>query len=196
PVLIGDIATIPMEGSLLPETYDFSYHDTRQNLIERMKKSMQEELRALWEKRAGDIPFATPDEAVTLASIVEKETRLHDERPRVAGVFINRLKKHIPLQSDPTVIYAVTLGQAKLDRVLTYKDLQTSSAYNTYSRQGLPPTPIANPGRASLAAVLNPEHNDYIYFVANGTGGHVFAKTLKEHNHNVAQWRKMQKNVK
>jgi UPF0755 protein len=193
PVLTGGIVALPPEGSLQPETYKFSYGDTREKIINRMEKAMQQTLGALWEKRAADLPFKTPAEAVVLASIVEKETALPNERPRVAGVFINRLNKNIPLQSDPTVIYAVTQGKQKLPRPLTLQDLKMASAYNTYVVAGLPPAPIANPGKASLAAVLNPEKNDFIYFVADGTGGHVFAKTLEEHNNNVARWRALQK---
>jgi len=196
PALTGDIADLPPEGSLLPETYGFSYHDTRAGIVERMKKSMAGALADLWEKRDPAIPLRTPAEAVILASIVERETGLPGERPRVAGVFTNRLKRGIPLQSDPTVIYAVTLGHEKLDRQLTYKDLKQPSAYNTYVIKGLPPTPIASPGKASLAAVLHPEENDYIYFVADGTGGHVFARTLKEHARNVAHWRAVEKKAR
>jgi len=195
-ILTGTIPNLPAEGSLLPETYHFSYGDTRQDIIGRMKKSMQKTLNSLWKKRAANLPLKTPEEAVILASIVEKETGVTDERQRVAGVFINRLNKGILLQSDPTVIYAVTDGKEKLDRLLTTKDLKTPSPYNTYIVTGLPPSPIANPGKASLAAVLNPEKNNYIYFVADGTGGHVFSRTLKEHNNNVARWRKLQKNAK
>ena len=191
-VLTGAVDPLPPEGSLLPETYKFSYGDTRQGIIERMKKSMQEEMTALWSKRAADFPLSE-SEAVVLASIVEKETALPAERPRVAGIFLNRLHKGIPLQSDQTVIYALTLGQSVLTRPLTYADLRRPSVYNTYVATGLPPTPIANPGKATLAAVLNPEKNDYIYFVANGTGGHSFAKTLQEHNRNVAKWRLLEK---
>jgi UPF0755 protein len=196
PVLTGAVEKIPEEGSLLPETYNFTHGDTRQELIERMQAAMKRELDMRWKDRAEGLPFSTPAEAVVLASVVEKETGVATERPRVAGVFLNRLAKGIPLQSDPTVIYALTLGQRKLDRLLTLKDLKTDSPYNTYMVPGLPPGPIANPGAASLNAVLHPEQNDYIYFVADGTGGHAFAKTLEEHNKNVAAWRKIQKQAK
>ncbi len=192
PVLTGDVTT-PPEGSLLPETYHFSHGDQRQAIIERMQKSMRDALQAEWEKRSAALPVKTPAEAVILASVVEKETGLAAERPRIAGVFANRLRQGIPLQSDPTVIYAITQGKEKFSRSLTYKDLKNPSPYNTYVVPGLPPGPIANPGRASLAAVLNPEKTDYIYFVADGTGGHAFAKTLQEHNNNVARWRKLAK---
>ena len=195
PVLKGAVNLLPAEGSLLPETYNFSYGDTRQSIIDRMEKSMQEELEILWEKRPPDFPLQTPQQAAVLASIVEKETALAGERRRVAGVFLNRLNRGIPLQSDPTVIYAVTQGSVKMNRALTWQDLKIHSAYNTYIVKGLPPAPIANPGKESLAAVLAPEKNDYLYFVADGSGGHTFAKTLKEHNNNVARWRRMQKNI-
>ena len=193
PALDGTISTLPPEGSLLPETYHFSRGDTRQDILNRMNKSMADEIGDLWEKRDPAVPLKTPEEAVVLASVVEKETGLAAERPRVAGVFVNRLNRNIPLQSDPTVIYAVTLGHAKLDRSLTYKDLKMASPYNTYVTPGLPPTPIANPGKASLEAVLHPEKNDYIYFVADGSGGHAFSRTLAEHNANVEHWRKIEK---
>ena len=190
--LTGTITPVPPEGSLLPETYKYSYGDTRQSVINRMKKAMQETLDSLWQKHEPGLPLSE-QEAVVLASIVEKETGLAAERPRVAGVFLNRLHKGIPLQSDPTVIYALTLGQSVLGRPLTSADLKKPSPFNTYVASGLPPAPIANPGKASLAAVMNPEKNDYIYFVADGSGGHAFAKTLQEHNSNVAKWRALEK---
>jgi UPF0755 protein len=192
PALTGDIPLLPVEGSLLPETYKFTYGDKRQAIIERMKKSQQDEMTVQWTKRAADFPLSE-QEAVVLASIVEKETALPDERRRIAGVFLNRLKRGIPLQSDPTVIYALTLGQNVLGRPLTHDDLKKPSPYNTYIASGLPPAPIANPGKATLAAVLNPEKNDYIYFVADGSGGHAFSKTLQEHNRNVTKWRMLEK---
>jgi UPF0755 protein len=191
--LTGALAALPAEGTLLPETYYYTYGMTRQMIVERMQKAMRETLAALWESRTADTVLKTPEEAVVLASIVEKETGLAAERPRVAGVFINRLRRNMPLQSDPTVIYAVTGGQVKLDRALSLADLKTPSPYNTYKVRGLPPSPIANVGKAALEAVLHPEAHDYLYFVADGTGGHAFAKTLAEHNNNVAKWRKIQK---
>ena len=195
-VMAGKIETVPPEGSLLPQTYNYSRGDTRASLIDHMSRDMKKTLAELWEKHAPSDQVKTTEEAVALASIVEKETGLPDERPRVAGVFYNRLKLGMPLQSDPTVIYAVTQGKAKLGRPLTRADLELPSPYNTYAHAGLPPTPIANPGRASLEAVMNPEKNDYIYFVANGTGGHSFARTLDEHNRNVAKWREASKQSK
>ena len=195
-VLSGSIVNMPAEGSLLPETYSFSRNDERQTVIKRMQEAMQAELETLWPQRAAGLPLKSKEEAVILASIVEKETGIAAERPRVAGVFINRLNKKIPLQTDPTVIYALTQGRKKLERALTYDDLKIPSPYNTYLVQGLPPAPIANPGRDSLRAVLNPENNDYLYFVADGSGGHVFAATLQEHNKNVQNWKKIKKNLK
>ncbi len=192
------ITDIPAEGTLLPETYQFVSGDTRQDLVARMQKDMADTLASLWALRAKDLPITTPEEAVTLASIVEKETGVEVERRRVAGVFINRLKTGMKLQTDPTVIYALTKGMPEddgkgpLGRRLLRKDLEnTDSPYNTYMYAGLPPGPIANPGKASLVAVLNPEQHEFIYFVADGKGGHVFAKTANEHEQNVVDWRKI-----
>ena len=194
--LQGKIDTPPPEGSLLPQTYNYSRGDTRASIIDHMTRDMKKTLAELWDKHAVNDFVKTTEDAVTLASIVEKETGLPAERPRVAGVFYNRLKLGMPLQSDPTVIYSVTQGKEKLGRPLTRADLENGSAYNTYAHPGLPPGPIANPGRASLEAVMNPEKNDYIYFVANGTGGHAFARTLDEHNRNVSKWRELESKAK
>ncbi|WP_374653784.1 endolytic transglycosylase MltG [Dongia sp.] len=196
PVLDGPLPPPPAEGTLLPETYFFVRGDARGALVERMKANMTETLAQLWAKRDKAIMLETPQEAVILASIVEKETGLRDERARVAAVFHNRLKKGMALQSDPTVIFAVTLGKAPLGRDLTYSDLKRDSPYNTYVVTGLPPSPIANPGSAALKAVLNPAKTKELYFVADGTGGHAFAETLDGHNKNVAKWRKIQKQNK
>jgi len=185
-------AMLPPEGSLLPETYFFTRGDTRAQLLERMHKSMQDALAELWPARDGTLTLANVAEAVTLASIVEKETGVPEERPHVASVFFNRLAKGMPLQSDPTVIYALTDGKGPLGRALSKADLQVANPYNTYVNPGLPPGPIANPGRASLQAVLHPDSTKDLYFVANGTGGHAFASTLDEHNKNVAAWRRQQ----
>ena len=149
-------------------------------------------LAELWQARAEGLPFDTPEEAMVLASIVEKETGVPEERRQVASVFVNRLERGIRLQTDPTVIYGVTNGQGALGRGLRQSELRRETPYNTYVIDGLPPTPIANPGRASIEAVLNPAQTDFIFFVADGTGGHAFAETLAEHNRNVAQWRKIE----
>lgn len=197
--LEGEIKNLPKEGSLLPDTYHFVKGETRSQKILQMQAAMTKALDELWEKRADNLPIKTKKEAVILASIVEKETGVAKERERVAGVFINRLRKSMPLQTDPTVIYAITKGKIKeggkgpLGRRLLRKDLDIESPYNTYKNAGLPPGPIANPGYAALKATLNPEENDYIFFVADGTGGHVFAKTLTEHNRNVAKWRQIRR---
>ncbi len=189
----GEINAVPSEGSLLPETYYFSLGDSRQSLIARMADNMAERLAALWEKRVEGLPIDNPQQALVLASIVERETGEDDERALVAGVFINRLHKGMRLQSDPTVVYGLSNGTGEIGRPLTRKDLKTAHPYNTYVIKGLPPGPIANPGEESLAAVMAPAETDYLYFVADGTGGHAFAKTLAEHNKNVAKWRQFQK---
>ncbi len=194
--LTGEVTEIPPEGSLLPETYHFDRGMDRRMLVTRMQQAMQATIKALWETRAGNLPVKTPEEAIILASIVEKETGIAAERPRVAGVFVNRLNVGMALQTDPTVIYAITLGKEKLDRPLYRKDLNIQSPYNTYVVTGLPPGPIANPGRASIAATLQPEEHDYFYFVADGTGGHAFGKTMDDHARNVNQWRKIQRGEK
>lgn len=194
--LEGEIAELPREGSLLPETYHYSRGDTRAALVARMQKSMADTLARLWAARSDTAPVSSVEEAVILASIVEKETGVAAERAKVAGVFANRLRQGMPLQSDPTVIYAVTEGKYKLDRPLSRKDLAAPSPYNTYLHAGLPPTAIANPGASSIAAALTPEATDAIYFVADGTGGHVFARTLAEHNANVAKWRAIERQRK
>jgi UPF0755 protein len=199
PELQGDIAGIPAEGTLLPQTYDYTRGEQRQAVIERLRHAMRDTLEDLWPGRAENLPFSTKEEALSLASIVEKETGVTQERKRVAGVFINRLRHGIPLQSDPTVIYALTkgrhenAGRGPLGRRLLTKDLETVSPYNTYLNSGLPPGPIANPGRDSIEAVLHPEDHDYLYFVADGSGGHVFAATLAEHVQNVDKWRKIRR---
>jgi UPF0755 protein len=194
--LSGEITDIPPEGSLLPETYHFDRGMDRRALITRMQRAMEVTIKELWETRADNLPIKTPGEAIILASIVEKETGITAERQRVAGVFVNRLNVGMALQTDPTVIYAITQGKEKLDRPLYRKDLNIQSPYNTYVVTGLPPGPIANPGRASIAATLQPEEHDYFYFVADGTGGHAFGKTMDDHARNVNQWRKIQRGQK
>ena len=189
-VLQGEITLPIAEGSLLPETYFFTYGDTRNDVVRRMQSAMAEVLADHWNKRAENLPLASPQEALILASIVEKETGVVEERARVAGVFINRLRIGMRLQTDPSVIYGIEqeTGQA-LDRELTRADLDKPTPFNSYLIPGLPPTPIANPGADSIAAVMNPLATDELYFVATGNGGHHFAKTLEEHNKNVASYR-------
>jgi UPF0755 protein len=188
--LDGVVAEVPPEGVLLPETYHFHRGDSREVVLQRMQESMTKALAEVWQMRAENLPLQSPEEALALASIVEKETGVDGERALVAGVFVNRLRKGMPLQSDPTVVYGITLGKAPLGRALTRQDLAQPSPYNTYQINGLPPGPIANPGRAALEAAVNPAVTDFFYFVAAGDGGHTFAKTLREHNNNVAKWRK------
>ncbi|PWC46377.1 endolytic transglycosylase MltG [Azospirillum sp. TSA6c] len=190
--LTGDLPKPPKEGSLLPETYHFAYGDNRAALIERMQTAMTQALAEAWKNRDQNLPFETPQQALTLASIVEKETGIAAERPRVAGVFVNRLEAGMKLQSDPTVIYALTDGSGELGRALTRNDWKFESPYNTYVATGLPPGPIANPGKASIQAVMKPERHEFLYFVADGSGGHVFAKSLADHNRNVTKWREVQ----
>ena len=192
-VLQGEANVIPAEGALLPETYHFERGTSREEIVVRAERAMDETLRKLWNERVNGLPISTPEEAVILASIVEKETGVAAERPLVASVFINRLRRGMRLQSDPTVLYGITEGSGPLGRALTRTDLDQWTPYNTYQIKGLPPGPIANPGRASLAAVLQPAETDYLYFVADGTGGHAFGKTLDEHNTNVRAWRKLQR---
>lgn len=189
--LVGDLPEeMPAEGSLMPDTYPFQRGTTRQEVLDRMKKAQSDFLADVWEKRIEGLPISTPEEMVVLASIVEKETAKADERPRVAAVFINRLRKGMRLQSDPTILYGIFGGEGKpSDRPIYKSDIETPTPYNTYTIPALPPGPIANPGRAALEAVANPSRTDELFFVANGTGGHAFAKTLDEHNQNVARWR-------
>ncbi len=188
--LTGEITTVPPEGSLLPETYHFGRGMTRQKLIEKMQAAQQQLLDRLWPRRAANLPVKTRAEALVLASIVEKETGKAQERSHIAGVFGNRLKKNMRLQSDPTIIYGITGGKGGLGRPIRRSEIRRKTPYNTYQINGLPPTPIANPGRAAIEAVLNPMPTDDLYFVADGTGGHVFAKTLAEHRKNAIRWRR------
>lgn len=193
PSLSGEITQIPSEGTLLPDTYRISKGMSRQDLIDRMQIEQGKFLQALWEKRQTDLPFTTPLEALVLASIVEKETGRADERERVAAVFVNRLKKKMRLQSDPTIIYGIVGGQGSLGRPISRTDIDTKTDYNTYRIDGLPPGPICNPGRDSIAATLNPAATTDLYFVADGSGGHTFSDTLAEHNAAVQNWRKIEK---
>ena len=189
--LVGIISQTPKNGTLLPETYHYSYGDTKEGIIVRMQNAMKRVIDAEWEKRADNLPLKSKQEAIILASIVEKETSRDSERPMVAGVFINRLNKKMRLQSDPTVIYAVTDGRLDLNRSLKKKDLKIQHPYNTYVIPALPAGPIGNPGKDAIKAVLNPAQTEALYFVATGRGGHAFAKTLKEHNQNIQNWLKV-----
>jgi UPF0755 protein len=190
PVLTGEIGEVPPEGTLMPDTYKFTRGATRQQMIEQMQRAQSRAVEQAWSRRSADLPVKTPEEFVTLASIVERETGRADERPRVAAVFINRLRDGMRLQSDPTVIYGLFGGAGKPpERPIYQSELDKPTPYNTYVNAGLPPTPIANPGRAALEAVANPSRTQELYFVADGTGGHAFATTLDEHNQNVARWR-------
>jgi UPF0755 protein len=193
PVLVGDIAEVPAEGTLLPDTYKFSRGDTREAVLERMARERDRVVNEVWSRRVEGLPITSRLELVILASIVEKETGIADERSRVASVFINRLNRNMRLQSDPTVIYGIFGGAGKpADRAITRADLDRPTPYKTYLIDGLPPGPIANPGRASLEAVANPSRTNDLYFVADGTGGHAFAETYEEHLRNVARWRQVQ----
>jgi UPF0755 protein len=189
--LEGELPPPPEEGSLLPETYFYALGDSRDAMVRRMQDAMRQTLEELWPQRAEGLPFRSRREALILASIVDKETGLADERHKVAAVFVNRLRRGMRLQADPTVIYGLTEGERQLGRELSRRDLEHDSVYNTYLIDGLPAGPIGNPGRASIEAVLNPAVVDYLYFVADGSGGHAFARTLDEHNRNVARWRKV-----
>ena len=191
--LTGPLPSLTAEGGLLPETYNFSWGDSRAEVIARMIRAMEEAVADAWSKRAPNLPLTTPRDLVTLASIIEKETAVAAERARVSAVFVNRLRKGMRMQSDPTVIYGITGGKAPLERALTRADLDRPTPYNSYTNSGLPPGPIANPGRASLLAAAQPGNFDDLYFVADGAGGHAFAQTLEEHNRNVARWRRLQR---
>ena len=190
PILTGPVPVVP-EGSLLPETYLFERGTTRAEILARIHKAQETLLAQLWPKRKAGLPFSSQEDALKLASIVEKETSIASERPRIAAVFINRLQDGMRLESDPTIIYGLTRG-VPLGHPLRQSELATPNPYSTYQIAGLPPTPISNPGRDAIAAVLNPPDSQELYFVANGTGGHAFAKTIAEHQKNVAQWRKLE----
>lgn len=190
--LSGEVAEVPPEGSLAPDSYEVRPGEDRGALLARMAERQRVRLAEAWANRAPDLPLATPQEALILASIVEKETGVPEERGTVASVFVNRLRRGMRLQTDPTVIYGITGGREPLGRGLRQSELRRETPYNTYLVDGLPPTPIANPGLASIEAALNPDDTPYVFFVADGTGGHAFAETLAEHNKNVARWRRIE----
>lgn len=192
--LTGEIGSLPPEGSILPGSYDYIPGDTRQSVLDKMQGAMTRALAEVWEARIADLPLASPAELLILASIVERETGVAEERPQVAAVFVNRLRQKMRLQSDPTIIYGITLGQSTLDRGIRRSEIEAKTDYNTYQINGLPPTPIANPGIDSLRAVANPDAHDYLYFVAKGATpreGHVFAETYADHQRNVARYREI-----
>jgi UPF0755 protein len=194
-IFTGEVHEIPREGTLLPETYKFPRGTTRDQAIARMQQAQKRVLAEIWEHRSPDLPIKTPEQLVTLASIVEKETGRADERSRVAAVFINRLRQRIKLQSDPTIIYGLVGGKGTLGRPIKRSEILQPSPYNTYVVEGLPPGPIANPGRASLEAAANPARTRDLFFVADGTGGHAFSDTYEQHQKNVARLRTMEKQI-
>lgn len=191
-VLAGDVAVTPAEGVLGPDSYSVKQGDDRAGLLARMEVTQQKWIAEAWEARDTSLPIANPEELLVLASLIEKETGVARERGQVASVFVNRLNRGMKLQTDPTVIYGITKGEGILGRGLRRSELRAATPWNTYVIDALPPTPIANPGRASLLAAGNPEDTPYIFFVADGTGGHAFAETLDEHNANVVKWRKIE----
>ncbi|MCV2864620.1 endolytic transglycosylase MltG [Defluviimonas sp. WL0075] len=190
--LAGEVKEVPAEGYLMPDSYEIKRGASRAELLADMEERQRATIERLWAERAGDLPYDTPEAGLVMASIVEKETGVPEERPVVASVFVNRLRQGMKLQTDPTVIYGLTGGKSVLGRGLRQSELKKDNPYNTYVIEGLPPTPIANPGEDSIRAALNPAQSDYLFFVADGTGGHVFAKTLDEHNRNVAKWREIE----
>jgi UPF0755 protein len=194
-IFTGSVREIPREGTLLPETYKFPRGTTREQVIQRMQQTQKRVLTEIWERRNPDIPVRTPEQLVTLASIVEKETGRADERSRVSAVFVNRLRQKIKLQSDPTIIYGLVGGKGTLGRPIKRSEITQPSPYNTYVIDGLPPGPIANPGRASLEAAANPARTRDLFFVADGTGGHAFTETYDQHQKNVAKLRSMEKQI-
>ncbi|HML14366.1 MAG TPA: endolytic transglycosylase MltG [Xanthobacteraceae bacterium] len=191
-VLTGNIREIPKEGSLLPETYNFTRGTSREQIIQRMQHEQRRVVQEVWERRSSDLPIENPDQLVVLASIVEKETSKPEERTRVAAVFVNRLKQRMKLQSDPTIIYGIVGGKGSLGRPITRSDMELKTRYNTYMIDGLPPGPIANPGRASLEAAASPARTKELYFVADGTGGHTFSESLDQHQKGVARLRQIE----
>jgi UPF0755 protein len=191
-VLTGNIKEIPREGSLLPETYNFTRGTSREQIIQRMQHEQRRMVQEIWERRSSDLPIENPDQLVILASIIEKETSKPEERTRVAAVFVNRLKQRMKLQSDPTIIYGIVGGKGSLGRPITRSDIELKTRYNTYVIDGLPPGPIANPGRASLEAAASPARTKELYFVADGSGGHAFSENLDQHQKGVARLRQIE----
>ncbi|WP_300014734.1 endolytic transglycosylase MltG [uncultured Roseobacter sp.] len=191
-VLEGSVEELPPEGSLAPDSYEVRPGDDRAEIIAQMQNAQELRVAQAWLNRDENLPIETPEELLVLASIIEKETGVSDERGQVASVFVNRLNRGMRLQTDPTVIYGVTEGKGVLGRGLRQSELRRATPWNTYVIEGLPPTPIANPGTASLEAAARPLETDYVFFVADGTGGHAFAETLDEHNRNVAKWREIE----
>jgi len=191
-LLTGEVIQVPREGTILPDTYRFPRGFTRQGIIDRMSRDQRTVLADVWKRKPADLPIKTPQELVILASIVEKETGRADERPRVAGVFINRLNRKMKLQSDPTIVYGIVGGKGTLGRSIMRSEITQPTPYNTYTIDGLPPGPIANPGRAAMEAVVNHSRTKDLYFVADGSGGHAFAETLEQHNRNVGRWRQIE----
>jgi UPF0755 protein len=189
PVLTGNIREVPREGTLLPETYRFTRGTTREQMIQRMQQQHRRLITEIWERRMPDLPIRTAEQLVVLASIIEKETGKPEERTRVAAVFINRLKQKMKLQSDPTIIYGLVGGKGTLGRGILRSEIEQPTPYNTYVIDGLPPGPIANPGRASMEAAANPARTKELFFVADGTGGHAFADNYEQHQKNVARLR-------
>lgn len=194
--LSGEIAAAPAEGAILPETYGIEKGMGRQEVLDMMVVKRAQVLQAEWEKRQPDLPFKTADEALVLASVIEKETGRADERDKIAGVFINRLRKGMKLQSDPTILYGLYGGAVQWGKPILQTEIDAKSAHNTYQIKGLPPTPICNPGRAAIEAALNPAKTGDLYFVADGNGGHTFSDTLKEHNQAASTWRKVEKEIR
>ena len=191
-VLTGNIDEVPAEGSLLPDTYNFQRGMSRAQLIQHMQQAQQRLVKEIWARRAADLPIKTPEQLVVLASLIEKETGKPDERTRIAAVFVNRLKQRMRLQSDPTIIYGLVGGKGTLGRPIMKSEIDQPTPYNTYQIDGLPPGPITNPGRAALEAAANPARTRDLYFVADGTGGHVFAETYEQHQKNVAHLRQVE----
>ena len=194
--LKGEVGPLPVEGSLAPNTYSYQKGDSRRNILKKMMEMQKNIINKAWNSRSKDLPFSNKKEAIIIASIIEKETSRNNELKLVSGVIMNRLKAGIPLGMDSTIVYEFTKGNPKNMRSIKQSDIKKDSKYNTRKYSGLPPSAIGNPGRLAIEAALNPEKTDFFYFVADGTGGHAFSKTLKEHNINVAKWRKIEKNKK